>query len=206
MKSLAVRKLDLSLYQKAISAFDIGNKKIFIKQDDYSEDPLNWGHFEFFSTHTQYYADQKYKVIKAKDGCFYGIDEFENLKAIEEFLKANDYLFCYVHLYEHSGFKIWTSQEKQTPSGCFGFLYVSKEQVRRSYGVKRITKKIQDQVYDHMSSFASNEWEQYFNGDTYQYIVMNNNDEFEDCLCGFYGLESLRDHLSSEYQIQMPII
>ncbi|MDO7253056.1 hypothetical protein [Helicobacter cappadocius] len=209
-----VRELDMGLYEDAIGVYGMGDKKIIIKHDEYTDDPLSWGHFEFFSTHKRYYTDSKYKAIKAKDGSFWGIEDFDSLEEIQEFLTNNDYLFNYVYLYEHSGFRIWTSTEKQYPnsidmffdSGCFGFLYVSKDKVRREYGVKKISPKVKKQVYDFMSGFVQNEWEQYFNGEVYEYLLLDKNDVYEECLGGFYGLEGLREHLNSELKIQMPII
>lgn len=117
------------------------------------------------------------------------ISQFDGLEEIKKFLSANDYLYRYVCLYERSG-----------------FLYVSKEQIRRDYRVKKITKKIQEQVYEHMSSFASNEWEQYFNGDIYRYAIINSDDELEDSLCGIYGLDEIREVLKDQQGIEIPKI
>lgn len=209
-----VQKLDMSLYQNAIAVFAMGDKKIVVRSDEYAEDPLDWGHFEFFSTHKKYYTKNKNKTIADKEGNLWGIGNFDSLEEIEAFLSKNDYLYRFVYIYEHSGFCLWTSEKRQNPngmdmffdSGCFGFLYVSKEKVRRNYGVKRITKKIQEQVYEHIDSFVSNEWEMYFNGEIYEYEVINNQGECEDSLCSLFGEESVRDFLNSKYQIEIPII
>lgn len=186
---IEVRELNLRLYQDAIKIFQVGDKKIIIKHDDCPEDPLSWGHFEFFSTSKRYYTDKKHKTIRAKNGDLASISQFDGLEEIKKFLSANDYLYRYVCLYERSG-----------------FLYVSKEQIRRDYRVKKITKKIQEQVYEHMSSFASNEWEQYFNGDIYRYAIINSDDELEDSLCGIYGLDGIREVLKDEQGIEIPKI
>lgn len=186
---LEVRELNLRLYKDAIKMFQMGDKKIMITHDDCPEDPLSWGHFNFLSTNKEHYTDREYKTIRAKNGDLVSISEFESLEEIEKFLSANDYLYRYVYSYGNSG-----------------FLYVDKEKIRRDYRVKRITKKIQEQVYGHMISFASGEWEQYFNGDIYRYAIINSSDELEDSMCNIYGLEGVREVLKDEQGIEIPKI
>lgn len=212
--SAIIKELDLNQYEEVIKGFQLGDKKIIIMQDICSEDPLNWGHFEFFSCHRRYYRDKKHKVIREKNGCFASATQFDSLEEIEKFLIDNEYLYQHVYLYEHSGLKLWTSMEKQSynsidmffDGGCFGFLYVSKQQLRQDYKVRRITKKIQEQVYSHMNSFVSNEWEHYLNGDVYQYKIINSNNEIEDSAYGFYNLRDIREELNREHGIQIPKI
>lgn len=49
-----------------------------IKHDDSPEDPLSWGHFEFFSTSKRHYTDKKHKTIRAKNGDLASISQYFN--------------------------------------------------------------------------------------------------------------------------------
>lgn len=75
---IEVRELNLRLYQEAIKIFQVGDKRIIIKHDDCPEDPLSWGHFEFFSTSKRHYTDKKHKTIRAKNGDLASISQYFN--------------------------------------------------------------------------------------------------------------------------------
>ena len=70
-------------------------------------------------------------------------------------------------------------------SGQIGYTYVTKEQIRKEYSVKRISLKLKEQI----SSILQSEIEtldQYLIGDVYGFTIEYDNGEINSCW-GFYG-------------------
>lgn len=119
-------------------------------------------------------------------------------------VSEEDNIILPVFMYDHSGTALSTS-----PFGCafdsgqVGFIFVSKEKVRREYGVKRITKKMRELAIAVMKSEVS-VYDKYLNGENYVVSFLDDKGSCVDSCGGFIGRDSLEDavtdHLPIEYR------
>jgi len=115
-----------------------------------------------------------------------------------EFLKSKEICVSLpLYLYDHSGITMNTSGFScRWDSGCVGFTYVTKEQVRKEYGVKRITKEVIEKVTKVLEGEVQT-YDQYLRGDVYGYEIYevttcsegHEHENFVDSCWGFYGEE-----------------
>ena len=91
-----------------------------------------------------------------------------------------------LYLYDHSGITISTRPFScQWDSGQIGFIYVTKERVRSSYGVKRISGALRTIVEACLKAEVE-EYDKYLRGDVWGYEIVNEDDEVVDSCWGFY--------------------
>ncbi len=169
----------------------IGNYLIEIIQDDYTESPREWDNLgTMICFHSGYNLGDKH------DYQFYDYDSWdEQRKDIEK--KENSCVILPLFIYEHSGITISTS-----PFGCtydsrqLGWIVVSKEKVRKEYGVKRINKELIEKVTNILKDEVKT-YDQYITGDVYGYRVSKvtecelgheHKEEVDSCW-GYYGVE-----------------
>lgn len=90
-----------------------------------------------------------------------------------------------------------------------GYIYITKEQARHEYSVKRITKSVLGRIQKYFKGEIQ-EYEYYINGQTYGYIVEDEEGIEIDSCWGFYGsdiekngmLDSLseyKEHITERY-------
>lgn len=97
--------------------------------------------------------------------------------------KRKLYIVLPLYLYDHSGITIDTSPFScPWDSGQVGIIYVSKEEVRKEYGWKKITKKREEQIISYLKGEVKT-YDNYLTGEVYGYEVEENGDS---CF-GFYG-------------------
>lgn len=124
--------------------------------------------------------------------------------------KQNEVIAYPITKYEHSGISLSLGDNRICPfdSGIIGFIYASKEKIRKEFKVQRITKDIVEKV----AEIFANELETqstYLNGEVFeQRIYRVNTEEFEkhgkyhlattrpiERCSGFYGEEYAIDSL-----------
>jgi hypothetical protein len=101
-----------------------------------------------------------------------------------------------LYLYDHSGITMNTTGfHCPWDSGQVGCIYVTKEDVRKWFGIKRITKKVLKQVEECLKSEVET-YDQYITGNVYGYQLVQKskckdcgNTEWEtiDSCWGFFG-------------------
>ena len=103
-----------------------------------------------------------------------------------------------LYLYDHSGITISTSPFScRWDSGQIGWVYVSKESVRKEYGVKRINQELIEKVTKVLEGEVET-YDQYLRGDIYGYSISevstcelgHEHKEVIDSCGGFYGEET----------------
>jgi hypothetical protein len=125
----------------------------------------------------------------------------ERLKELEN-LFFERFIALPVYLYDHSGITISTTPFScPWDSGKVGYIYVSKEKVKREYGVKRITKKIVNKALSCLQAEVKT-FDQYITGEVYGFILEDDNDNEVDSCYGFFGddwnTNGMKDHLPKE--------
>jgi len=111
-----------------------------------------------------------------------------------------------VYMYVHSGATI-SLEPFACPwdSGVLGFVIITKEDLKKEYNWKVITKKRLESVLENINNVLKGEIEvldAYISGDVYEFSIQDENGETEDSCGGFYGFDiktnGILDHLSIE--------
>lgn len=150
------------------------NYTIIIVQNEYPLNPVN--EFDLFGKFALFH--QRYDLPNTEN-----ID-IEDAKSI---YASNQYISLSVFMFEHSGVTINTTGfHCPWDSGQIGIIYVSKQDVRREYNVKRISAKLYKRVISALKSSVQI-YDDYLTGNVYKYDIIDNNGVFIDSCWGFYG-------------------
>jgi hypothetical protein len=107
-----------------------------------------------------------------------------------------------LYIYDHGGITMSTGGFScHWDSGQVGYIYVTKEQVRKEYGVKRISKKLRNTVI-RVLEFEVKNYDDYLVGNYYGYNLSNIDDDIIDSLWGIQGddlEENIKEYLPEEY-------
>lgn len=99
-----------------------------------------------------------------------------------------DSIWLPVFMYDHSGLTIRTYPfECRWDSGKLGYIFASKEKVRKETGWQRITAKRKARIESYLISEVEtyNKW---LNGDCWGYVIDENGEEIDSCW-GFIGYD-----------------
>jgi hypothetical protein len=93
-----------------------------------------------------------------------------------------------LYLYDHSGITISTGRFScPWDSGQIGFIFISKEKIRKEYGWKNLTKARLEKIEEYLKGEVKT-YDQYLTGDVYGYRITDTDTEEEvDSCWGFYG-------------------
>lgn len=121
------------------------------------------------------------------------LDENGNLRTRE---LDKDYIYLPIYAYEHSGIALSTERTgcfaDRWDSGMFGIIAISKASVRKNWCVKRISKKMRENVCSCLKAEVA-ELSAWYNGECYGYEVMNSDGDCLESCYGYIGYESIED-------------
>ncbi len=146
---------------------------IEVYSDEFADSPReNDEMAQFFFFHKKYRLGDE-NPLKAAD--FSGWEEMEK-KLQKEFR-----LVVPVYMYDHSGISLSTTPFScPWDSGQIGFACAHAEDIRRTYGVDRITKKIKDKALRYIEGEVET-YSKYVNGDFCEYRVFRGAVEIDAC-------------------------
>jgi hypothetical protein len=169
-----------------------GNYELEILQDESPESPREWGNLgTMVCFHRRYNLGDKHKF---------------SVEEAEEMMKGKDICVSLpLYLYDHSGITMSTgSFSCKWDSGQIGWIFVTKEQVRKEYNVKKISKDLIEKVTRVLEGEVET-YDQYLTGDVYGYRISKidvcdkgceHKDEIDSCW-GYYGIESVEEEGNS---------
>lgn len=104
---------------------------------------------------------------------------------VDEITKSGKYIYLPVFAYVHSGVMIRASSGKNPfncpwDSGQSGIVCVSKERVRQTYKVTRISKKILEKVYKTLEAEVE-ECSNILQGNVYGFVLEEDGEETDSC-------------------------
>jgi hypothetical protein len=181
-----------------------GDRVFRMIQDDNAMDPREWDNLGTMACFHKRYGlgDQ----VHFSSDQFYGWDEMYDY--IENDLDAAVILPLY--LYDHSGITISTEPFScRWDSGQIGFIYVTKETLRKEYSVDRITEKIKEKARKVLLAEVET-YDQYLTGDVYGFEIVklqkcdegHVHEKTEDSCWGFFGSDikenGILDHVNTE--------
>lgn len=119
---------------------------------------------------------------------------FHNPQQFAETVHVRTAIILPLYLFDHSGLSISTSTAQFRscdPAGWdwgqVGYIYVTKEDMRREFGVKRLTRRLRALV-EEMLRREVRVYDQYLRGEVYGYTVTDRHTgEVIDSCWGFYG-------------------
>ena len=110
---------------------------------------------------------------------------FSDNEDFQEWLKENKCVVLPLFLYDHSGITMNTGGFScQWDSGQVGWIYVTEENIKKEYSVKRISKKLRERVREYLRAEVKT-YDQFLTGEVYGYVV----EETNDSCWGFYDIE-----------------
>ena len=113
--------------------------------------------------------------------------DFDSLGDVKNYLIKEEkaYIILPLYLYDHSGITISTTPFNCAfDSGQIGFIYATKEQILKEYGVKRITPKVKQKV-EKLLITEVDTYDKYLTGEVYGFQILKGED-IEDSCYGFY--------------------
>lgn len=131
-----------------------------------------------------------------------GFSDINTLRRIVD--NSSDIFKLPLFTYEHGGITMSTSRNScPWDSSSVGFIYVTKEQLREHYGVKRVSQKLLEKAIYTLESEVKI-YDKYLTGDVFGYVLEDKSENLIDCCFGFYGDDfqsnGLMEQLGDEYK------
>lgn len=164
-------------------------KALKVWQDNDAEDPRSWDNLG-----TMVCWHKKYNLGDRHDYQMPG----EFMCWVKE-IGLGDIVMLPVYLYDHSGITISTAPFScPWDSGQVGWIYVTKDRLRREFGLKRISKRIFSKAEEILRAEVET-YDQYLRGDIYGFTVYDTAHPSwgpESC-GGFFGDDLLKNGIKS---------
>jgi hypothetical protein len=97
-----------------------------------------------------------------------------------------------LYLYDHSGISMSTNPFSCSwDSGQVGYIYVTKEEAKREFDMKRTSKKFEDLIKKRLIAEVE-EYNKFLTGEVYGYCVVDEGENFLDSCWGYYDLEDCK--------------
>lgn len=184
---------DMLLYKKVQD----GSVVLKVYYDNDAENPREWDNLSKMVCFHHSYSlgdEHNYRV--------FDYHSWEDLKdAIE---KDNDVaVILPLYMYDHSGITISTTPFScPWDSGQIGWVYITKEDIRKEYNIKRVTKKYIEKATKILISEIK-VYDDYLRGETYGFVLEKDGEEIDSCW-GFYGSDfctnGMKEQIEKEYQ------
>jgi len=162
---------------------------IKIHLDENPENPREWDNFgHMVCFHGRYDLGDKTDLTS---------DMFEGWEELREHLinKEGAIIIAPLYLYDHSGLRLKIGSfygcglpqgHARFDSGQVGFIYLTKEDIQRNFGVKNITKRIKERAMKVLEGEV-NTYDDYLSGQVYGFVAENKEGEHIDSCWGFFG-------------------
>lgn len=168
-----------------MEAIEYKGYTIEIGLDEYAESPREW-------CNLGYMVCQHSRYTLGDDNLeYHGESILDDLKRHlkDKGLELRDVVYLPLYLYDHSGITMSTTPFScRWDSGQVGWIYVTKEQIRREYGVKRVSKALREKVETVLKGEVAT-YDQYLTGEVYAWSILDDNEETVEAVCGFYDYE-----------------
>ena len=105
-------------------------------------------------------------------------------------IKSNKNIILPLFMYDHGSISLSTSSFScPWDSGQLGYIFVSKEVIRKEYKWQRLTKKRIKQIENNLKEEIK-EYTYFINGEVYGLEILDEKEELVDSCYGFYGIDN----------------
>lgn len=174
-----------------------GSVVLKVYYDNDAENPREWDNLSKMVCFHHSYSlgdEHNYRVLD-----YHSWEDLKN--AIK---KDNDVaVILPLYMYDHSGITISTTPFScPWDSGQIGWVYITKEDIRKEYNIKRVTKKYIEKATKILISEIK-VYDDYLRGETYGFVLEKDGEEIDSCW-GFYGSDfctnGMKEQIEKEYQ------
>ena len=164
----------------------VGNYEVKVERDPYGEDfnPRDWDNLGTWVCNHRRYA--------LPNEIDFNFNTFNSWRvAAAELSKRYDYVLA-LYMYEHSGLSFnlcglspyW--QHGRWGGGQVGFVVANKSDVRKWFGVKKVTAAVETRFYNTLRGEVA-DYQLFSNGEVYSFDVLDENGTVVDHACGIWG-------------------
>ena len=165
--------------------------------DNNAENPREWDNLsKMVCFHRRYSLGDEHNYRE------FDYHSWEDLKRAIE--KDNDVaVILPLYMYDHSGITISTTPFScPWDSGQIGWVYITKEDIRKEYNIKRVTKKYIEKATKILLAEVKI-YDDYLRGETYGFVLEKDGEVLDSCW-GFYGSDfctnGMKEQIKKEYQ------
>ena len=176
-----------------METIEVNGYRIEIEPDYEPVNPREWGNFDHMvCSHGRYsLGDEQLEN--------HGENFEDDLKhhLADKGMTLKDILVLPLYIYDHSGICMNTiGYSCNWDSGQVGFIYVTKEDVRKGYNIKRITQTIKEKALELLKGEVET-YSKYLEGDVW-YVSIYEGEELIDCCGGIYGFDYAKEDAISK--------
>lgn len=176
---------------------------IEITQDEYADSPRQWDNLGIMACfHNRYNLGDKVDFKSA---------DFDSWAEMRKHIESEGAAaILTLRLYDHSGITLYVAgeggymQHESWDSGQVGFIYATRAQICKEYGVKRVSKKLLEKVYGILRSEVKT-YDQYLRGDVHSFSIDKDGEKVGSC-SGYFGyeycLQSAKDDIDQVHSVQ----
>ena len=175
---------------------DKEGKTLFVEKnyDEWVENPREFcEHFTKFYTWLRRHSSPDHVGVSFGDWLDEnGFKDGGSPSSVIASMAKKGYVALAVYKYEHSGVSYSATVVGNNPysdpwdSGFAGFIYASREDIRKEYGVKRLSKTVLENFYD-LCKAEVEEYSYWANGECYCYTLLDEDGGVIDSISGYYG-------------------
>lgn len=160
------------------------------------EDPMNprteWDNFG-----TMVCFHRRYKLLGDEDHG-YRVENYSGWDELQKAIEEEDVaVILPIYMYDHGGVTIQTRPFScPWDSGRIGFVFVSKDKVRKEYGKQRLSQKTLE-LAENILIREVETYDQYLTGDVWGFIIGNDDDDHIESCWGFFGYDYCKQEAES---------
>jgi len=152
--------------------------KGYRESDESIPDPINW-----LASKLGLEDDQVMRIANNLRVSYYS----DEVKAVLEARFFNEYVALPVYKYEHSGVAFNTTGfHCRWDSGQIGYIYITREDARNIWGLKRLSPQKRQWALDILKGEVES-YSQWANGELYGFTIEDEEKGIDDSCGGFYG-------------------
>lgn len=121
-------------------------------------------------------------------------NDFNSWEEMLAFIEKDAAVVLPIYMYDHSGITISSTPFHCTwDSGQIGFIYATKEQARKEYGVKRISAKLKETITKVLEGEIET-YDKFISGECVSFKVENEEEDIIDSCSGFFSEEEALEY------------
>lgn len=179
----------------------IEEPRLKITYDEYPTSPREWSNLGYFITvdrnyHSPDKCEELERIVKETGDEANSCEDHMKLikKGLKERTDEKVFAIYPINKYEHSGVVYSLGTKHGFDYSNNGF-YIVTEQGLKEMGVRKNKKAIERLIEAELKIYN-----QYANGEVYQFVLFDDKGEVEDSCGGFYDIESIGDYLPKEWE------